>query len=121
MNKIASKITGYVVWIFIILLSLSVAKNINRASQINIQVKAEKAKLAKIEADNRSLGEQLLKTQSPSFIEREIRNKLGLSKPGEAIVVLPDADSLRQLAPKMQIEEDTLSPPNWEKWERLFF
>ena len=116
-----SKIAGYVVWVFIILLSLSVAKNLNRSSQINNQIKAEKTKLAKIEADNKNLQEQLFETQSSDFIEKEVRDKLGLSKPGEAIVVLPDADSLRQLAPKMQVEEDTLPPPNWKKWESLFF
>ncbi len=77
--------------------------------------------MAKIQADNNKLQEELAQTQNPNFIEKEVRDKLGLGKTGEAIVVLPDADTLRKLAPQMPTEVDTLPYPNWKKWEKLFF
>ena len=121
MKKILGKIAGYAVWGLILILALSVLKNVKRDAQINNQVQAEKVKLAKIQADNDKLTQELAQTQNPNFIEKEVRDKLGLGKEGEAIVVLPDEDTLRKLAPQMPLEVDTLPDPNWVKWEKLFF
>ena len=74
---------------------------------IRSAVQAEKAKVEKMKEDNAALTAQIAQIQSPEFIEGQIRNKLGLVKPGEAIVVLPDADTLRKLAPQMPVEVDT--------------
>jgi cell division protein FtsB len=121
MKKFLGKIAGYAIWGLILILALSVARNVSRDAQINTQVQAEKAKLAKIQADNNNLIQEIAQTQSPDFIEREVRDKLGLGKEGEATVVLPDDDTLRKLAPQMPVENDTLPDPNWVKWEKLFF
>ena len=121
MKTILNKVGGYAIWVLIVILSLSVFKSFGRTAQIKAQIEAEKAKLAKIQAENNKLQEELVQTQNPNFIEKEVRNKLGLGKQGEAIVVLPDADILRNLAPKKVVEVDTLPDPNWKKWEKLFF
>jgi hypothetical protein len=121
MKKILGKIAGYAVWGLILILALSVLKNVRRDAQINNQIQAEKVKLAKIQADNDKLTQELVQTQNPNFIEKEVRDKLGLGKEGEAIVVLPDGDTLRKLAPQMPLEVDALPDPNWVKWEKLFF
>ena len=70
MNKIVSKIWGFAVWGLIILLSLSVLQGINRSSQIDAQIKAEKAKLAAIKSQNDKLEQQITQAQSPDFIEK---------------------------------------------------
>jgi cell division protein FtsB len=121
MRKIFGKLGIYAIWGLIILLSLSVFKNIGRNIQISSQIQAEKAKLAKIQSENNKLQEELAQAQSPDFIEKQVRNKLGLAKEGEAIVVLPDAEILRKLAPQMPVEVDSLPDPNWVKWKKLFF
>lgn len=121
MRKIIEKIAIYAILGLIVILALSVVGSFQRATQISSQIQAEKAKLAKIQEDNNKLRQQLVQTQKPDFIEKEVRDKLGLGKEGEAIVVLPDADTLRKLAPEAQVEADTLPDPNWKKWERLFF
>ena len=103
------------------MLSLTLIKNVVRTNQINDQIQAEKKKIEKIKADNTKLEDEVAQTQSADFIEREMRNKLGLGKVGEAMVVLPDADVLRKLAPVIPVEVDTLPDPNWKKWMKLFF
>jgi cell division protein FtsB len=121
MKKIFEKIGGYTILLLILVLALSVFKNVSRGMQIDRQIEAEKAKITKMQAENKKLEEELIKTQNQDFIEKEIRNKLGLGKSGEAIVVLPDDDLLRKLAPQTSIETDTLPDPNWMKWKKLFF
>jgi len=121
MKKFLGKIAGYAVWGLILILALSVARNVSRDAQVNAQIQTEKAKLAKIQADNNKLIQELAQTQNPNFIEKEVRDKLGLGKTGEAMVVLPDEDVLRKLAPQMPVEVDSLPDPNWVKWEKMFF
>ena len=114
------KIIGAAVWILIVFLLVSTAKNLQKVAGIRSTVQAEKAKVEKMKEENAQLQAQIAQIQSPEFLEGQIRNKLGLVKPGEAIVVLPDADTLRKLAPQMPVEENTLPDPNWKKWEKLF-
>ena len=114
------KIIGVATWFFIAFLLVSTAKNLQKVGGIRSAVQAEKAKVEKMKEDNAQLQAQIAQIQSPEFIEGQIRNKLGLVKPGEAIVVLPDADTLRKLAPQIPVETDTLPDPNWKKWEKLF-
>lgn len=121
MKKIIEKITGFIIWGLIILLAISVFRNIERTIRIKNQIEAEKTKLAKIQAENDKLVEELAQTQTSNFIEKEVRNKLGLGKEGEAIVVLPDSEILKKLAPQIPTYSDTLPDPNWVKWKKLFF
>ena len=114
------KIIGIVTWILIVLLLGSTVKNLQKVTGIRNAVQAEKQKVEKMKEDNAALQAQIAQIQSPEFIEGQIRNKLGLVKPGEAIVVLPDADTLRKLAPQMPVEVETLPDPNWKRWMKLF-
>jgi len=117
----AKKLLGIAVWVLIVLLLVSTVKNIERVSGIKSAVQKEKEKVEKMKEDNLKLEAQIAQTQGSEFIDKEIRDKLGLVKEGEAIVILPDAEVLRKLAPQMPVEEDTLPDPNWKKWEKLFF
>lgn len=69
--------------------------------------------------------EELLKTkekmESDEFIEREARERLGLAKPGETVVVPPDEEALRKFAPKTEPETFPEELPIWKRWVELFF
>ncbi len=111
---------GYATWILVIFLVISTVRNINRVGSIKKQVEGERQKVAKMEADNAKLQTQIQEAQGQDFIDKEIRNKLGLSKEGEAIVVLPEESIVRGLAPSQVSSEDSLLDPNWKKWLKLF-
>ena len=115
-----TKLAGWFVWVLIVLLGLNLVSNISRAHQIEDQIASERAKLEKIEAENAKLASELAQAQSPDFIEKQVRDKLGLGKEGEATVVLPDPDTLRKLSPTIPSETDTLPDPTWKKWLKLF-
>jgi cell division protein FtsB len=115
------KISGYALILLAILLAVSTVGNFQKARRVRSDIQAEKDKIAKIKAENDELERQLAEIQGSDFIEKEVRNKLGLAKEGEAIVVLPDEATLKRLAPQNLNEGDTLPDPNWKKWEKLFF
>jgi len=115
------KLISYGIWLLIIILGFSTAQNASNVFQTRREIQAEKDKVAKMQAQNNELEKQLTESQSATFIEKQVRDRLGLVMPDEAIVVLPDEDTLRKLAPQSIAENDILPAPNWEKWEKLFF
>ncbi len=119
--KIKTKmLLGWGIWLLVILLLVSTIKNIGKVVAINKEVQAEKEKVEKMRKENADLAEQIAQTQGDAYIEKQIRDKLGLAKEGESIVVLPDEEILKKLAPQPQNGEDTLPDPNWKKWLKLF-
>jgi cell division protein FtsB len=116
----AKNLLGIAVWVLAILLLVSTVKNIRKVADINKAVQTEKDKVEKMKEENVQIAAQIAQTQGDAYIEKQIRDKLGLAKPGEAIVILPDASILRQLAPQIPVEENTLPDPNWKKWIKLF-
>lgn len=61
------------------------------------------------------LKQQLYFSKTPEFIENEAREKLGMVKPGEYIVLAPP--------PKKDEKKSVVidNSPNWKKWWNLFF
>ncbi len=72
-------------------------------------------KLSEEQKTNKFLKERLFYVKTNQFVEQEAREKLGLSKPGEFIVIAPTSTPLD----REKIEIDT--KPNWRKWWELFF
>lgn len=120
LNQVIAKLGGYLVWLVLILLVFSVIRNLGRVAMVNAEIKKQQAVIAKMQAENAALTSEVNDAQSQVFIEKQIRDKLGLAMPGEAIVILPDADTLRKLAPAQNTEQDTLPDPPWKKWIKLF-
>lgn len=65
------------------------------------------------EKKNMELKKKLQFTQSQEFIEKEAREKLGWTKPGETIVIIPPFEATQSATVKVL--------PNWKKWLKLFF
>lgn len=70
-----------------------------------------------LEIQNKQLQQKLAEIKSPEFIESQARNKLGLSKSGETIVIIPD-DKLKLVLGISQSVQ--LRLPNWLGWLKVF-
>lgn len=81
------------------------------------KVEESEKRLVKLREENEQLRRELEYKKSPEFVEREIREKLGLVKKGEAIVVLPQDDSSQSTVDGGQ----STQVPNYIKWWKLFF
>lgn len=101
--------------IVLILVSNSIKKIISFRGTSAL-VEQEEQKLARLKRENENLKRDLEYKQSERFVEGEIRNKLGLAKEGEEIVVVPGKESDLQ-----QETSSKKSLSNWRKWKKLFF
>ena len=108
-----------VIGIFIVLiLSLNVIGQILSTLKSGERMDQATEKLHKLEVENRNLKNKLENVKSNDFIEEEARNKLGLAKEGEIIVVIPD-ETIDLILGKKKAEIVRL--PNYLGWWKLFF
>ena len=72
-------------------------------------------KLESLRSENEQLKQELTYKKSEEFKEAEIRNKLGLVREGEALVIIPKEENQQPATSNQQ------PVPNWQKWRELFF
>ncbi|MBU0569705.1 septum formation initiator family protein, partial [Patescibacteria group bacterium] len=118
-NKL-EKLSGYLLVFFVLILSFSLARNIMRINKAKTRIQEAQERVDKLEEEKAKLGVKLEVVEGDEFIEKQMRDKLGLAKEGEVVVILPDDEILRKLAPNYKEEEETLPEPNWRRWARLF-
>jgi cell division protein FtsB len=120
--KEKAKIWGKYAAIFILLLlAVSLIRNVVKMRGVKARIESEKIEVEKLRRENEVLAKSLTKVKSQEYVEQQLRDKLGLAKEGEIVVVLPDEEILRKLAPNIPVEEDYLPDPIWKKWLKLFF
>jgi cell division protein FtsB len=120
---ILTKLSGYSKYLFlavVVLLFISLVRNIIKSVQVGNRIKAEKTKLEDLKKEKNELERKLAETQSAEYLEKQLRNKLGLAKEGEIILVLPDEETLKKMAPENIEPEEVLPDPTWKKWLKLF-
>lgn len=122
--KIKARLKTYsnIVFIVISLLMLaSLSRNIIKVREAKERLKEKEEYIEKIRGENEELSQKVAIFKSEEFIEKQLRDKLGLAKEGETIVVLPDEETIKKFAPSDEKEEEILPDPNWKKWFKLFF
>lgn len=98
-----------------VIISYNSVKKI-RTFKVTAQSVAERQKhLDNLKKENEKLKDELTYKESSSFAELEIRNKLGLAKEGEAVVIVPNQEAGGEQ------EAIGSSKPNWLKWRLLVF
>lgn len=99
-----------------VFLGINSVKRILSLHGTSQQVEEEEAHLEKLRKENEALKQELEYKKSERFAEGEIRNKLGMAKDGEEVVVIPkEEESSKQ-------ETESKKPvANWKKWQKLFF
>lgn len=106
----------------IILITSAIIINSLARSIYDLWKKQDLVTQAKIELEKEKQKNQELKSRltvigREEFIEKEIRNRLFMVKPGEQEVIIPREllDASKSAQPKID------NAPNWKKWWELFF
>jgi cell division protein FtsB len=116
----AKKLSSFLLIMLLLALSLSLYRSISRIDTVNLGIEAVQKRVDKLKEENQRLETKLREVRDIEFVEKQLRDKLGLAKEGEIVIVLPEDEVLRKLAPEIQEEEEVLPDPNWEKWMQLF-
>ena len=99
-----------------LLLAFNSAKKIASYRGTSQKITDEQAKLEQLRQENARLKQELEFKKGDKFAEGEIRNKLGLAKPGEEVYVVPKDDERLTTNDKSKDERSNL-----EKWKDYLF
>lgn len=113
--------SNYLLIFIFLLMFVSLIRNILRVVESNKRIEKAQDQVERLKKENEELEEKLAVTKSEGYIEKQLRDKLGLAKEGEIVIVLPDEKILETLAPKLEEEGETLPDPNWKKWLKIFY
>ena len=119
-QRLWDKAFFYIVVFLIVFYSVSIYRNYKNVQKVNERIASEEKEVQDAEKKEAELQKKLEYTKSQEYIEKQLRDKLGLAKEGEIVVILPPAEELRKFAPKREEEIETLPDPNWKKWFKVF-
>ncbi len=122
-DKFKVKLKSYYIYVglflgFLFLLSL--IRNVSKIADAEKRISKAQERVEKLRRENEETERRLAEVKGEEYIEKQLRDKLGLAKEGEIVVVLPDEETLRKIAPGVPEEEDVLPDPTWKKWLKLF-
>ena len=112
------KIILAIIIIVVLLVFYNLLRQINEAVKSGERLSAAADTVYRLEAKNRELKKKLTQIQSPQFIEEQARNKLGLSKKDEVVVIIPDNKLKEVMGASVPAQ---IRLPNWLGWWKVFF
>lgn len=103
----------------VLLIAYNLIMQITNAVRSQERLSAQAETVYQLEAKNKQFKKKLLEIQSEQFIEEQARNKLGLSKEGETIVIIPEDTLKLVMGATASAQAERL--PNWLGWWRVFW
>jgi len=94
--------------------------------KVNQQIKNLESEVSDIEKQNQKLSDLIAYFQTDTFKEKEAREKLGLVKPGEKVLVFPstgnnDKGISEGINGGQEQKVEVEKTPNYQKWWDYFF
>lgn len=81
------KLTGFVLFGLLAYMVFSFSQGFYQAYQLKQEIRVLEAELTEVQAKNNRLAEEFAYSQTPEAIEKIAREKLGLIKPGEMVIM----------------------------------
>ena len=84
-------------------------------------VTEEQARLARIEKRHGELSEKLKTVQTPSFVEKEARERLGMAKAGDTVIIMDTGSLPKEEQVGILLRDNSGEMPYWKQWWGIFF
>lgn len=109
----------YVLAILVFLFLLSLFRNVKRLLKVEDDISSIESQVSDLELKKADLEQKKQMVEGEKYIEKELRDKLGLAKEGEIVLVLPEESIVRRFAPSGVFEESGEVLPRWRRWFNL--
>lgn len=115
----SSKIFFALVLIFSIYLATNLYKDLQQRKRVKQEIENLKSQINDVDKQNSDLKNLITYFETDEYVESFSREKLGLKKPGEKIIVLPKEENLEQKSNNS--EEEPIIYENIKSWWSYFF
>lgn len=112
-RKQAARLAVIIIGLYLIVTTIQSTFDLFKAGD---KLTAREKRVAILKKEQEELLRQKAIVNNPNFLEKTARDQLGLSKPGEEMIIIP-GDLLKDNTPV--VPSDTT--PNWQRWIKLVF
>jgi cell division protein FtsB len=109
------KVVRIVILIILVTMGIGIIRSVYTLSQKKGIIAERQQVLRELSDKNKKLQEDLRQATSPAFIEQAARDKLGLVKEGETVVIMDKSQGAKSTM------ESPRELPSWKQWWQLFF
>ncbi len=109
-----------IILVICLLFTFSISGSIAKLHKAQTQIAQVQQKVDDLKKDNVEINQQIEAVQQGSYVEQQLRDKLGLAKDGEIVIVMPSPEIVRKFAPDYPEKEPVLPDPILVKWIKLF-
>jgi len=112
--------------IVLVLIGVSLGKEVYRKRQIQKEIEGLQSQINQMEEDSSSMENLIGYLSSTDFQQKEAREKLNLQKDDEKMIVLRKDVVPNENQPGVNKNDNPQAPPedkspNWKKWWKFFF
>ena len=108
-----TKLRFYIITFVCLFIIINTVRSLGDLYKAQGRLVETKRELAEAQANQKKLLAQKNWVESDKFVEEQARNKLGMGRPGETVIILPE--SLQQSTGRAAVTEEA----NWKKWVAL--
>lgn len=116
----SSKIVLLIGGVIVAFVIVAIMREAQRRNSIQREIRAMEDEIARIEQQRERLTDLVEHAGSPEFLEREARLRLGLQRPGETVLIVPDA-AVGSVTTEGSPEPGEAPPSNLRKWWQYIF
>lgn len=114
------RFVGWIITMFLLVLVVHLSRSAWGLWQMRSRVTDAEAEVRALAEKKDQREKQVAAQSSPFAIEKEIRDKLQMAKPGETVVIIPGG-GLHTSGDNLQVEtsqryENAENVPNWKRW-----
>lgn len=123
-NVLRSKLFLIFCLTLVVLLSVSVVKEMLRKNEINQEIKVLETEIVSLEDNNQELTNLIDYLNSSSWQEKEVKTRLNLKEAGEEVVFIPQENKNMAYNNILSTEQESTKLArlnNTEKWWNYFF
>ncbi|MBI3559443.1 septum formation initiator family protein [Candidatus Gottesmanbacteria bacterium] len=110
-RKQAARLAAIILALYLIITTIRSIFDLFKAGD---KLTAREKRVEVLQKEQEDLLRQKAIVNNPNFLEKVARDQLGLSKPGEEMIIIP-ADLLKDTTPVILPD----LTPNWRKWQLL--
>ena len=111
---------SFVLFVFLIITIKTFFDNFWRLKRALDALKEKESIVASLELENENIKRRIEELGSDLYVERQLRDNLGMAKEGETVVILPNDEELRKLIIDFDLDENRVKLPVWQQWLEVF-
>lgn len=101
-----------------LVLLFNLSRQIYDSLEVSHRLDTEAGRITDLQKKNSELKKKLAEVGSLPFVEQQARDKLGMAREGETVMIIPQTEIEKVLGAREEVKKAVA--PYWEGWLRLF-